>query len=70
MSCSVLPRLGHDEVDVIRSARPEGKRYRHRNKGFKNNKSVAFMNIPDGKGASRFRSSRSGYEPILHGGQP
>jgi hypothetical protein len=25
MRCSVLQRLGHDEVDVLRSARPKGK---------------------------------------------
>ncbi len=28
MSCSELLRLGHDEVDVLRSARPEGKNCR------------------------------------------
>jgi hypothetical protein len=28
MRRSVLRRLGHDEVDVLKSARPEGKEFR------------------------------------------
>ena len=59
MSCSQLQRLGHNNFDVLRSARSKGERCRH-----KNNNGLSEPDYTSSKRIS-FKEYRTNYSSIV-----